>query len=195
MSEMRWTQIWTRLKREDPVLVSARQTLEIDLGWKGRLDGLELWTLWELGWSGPDVPPDFLLQETTVLSNPNRERAWILRDRGEAGPPGKREGEWQYCVVWDRESPRPHHPYRVCERLLAHRSMEAKELIRADVWGFRWTADAGEPVDATRKAAVTRTRTEGLLVNPHVQSFQVFGGSVPRPWWPDRRDESLGDRS
>jgi hypothetical protein len=194
MREIHWAQIWTRLKREDPILVSARQSLEIDLRWRGSLTGMELWTLWELAWGGAGSAPEFLLQETTALSNPNRERAWILHgDDAPNGPPGKREGEWSFCLVWDRGSPQPHHPHRVCERLMSHRSMECKELIRADVWGFRWSAEIGNPLDATRRAAMTRMRTEGLLVNPHVQSLEVFRGHVPRPWWPNRRDETEGD--
>jgi hypothetical protein len=202
----RWVRVWTRLKRVDPILVSARQSLEIDLGWKDRLAGLELWTLWEMAYGGGPIDGRVLLDETTALANPNRELAWITEAPEDPGPPGSRRPDscrpdsrppdsWWWCVVWDPEAPAPEHASRVCQRLLSRRTMELRDLVRAVVWGLSWSPAVSDPEEAARSVAETRTRGSGLLVNPHVQSYRLFCGRVPFPWWSGARSLSLGGRS
>lgn len=195
---MRWVRVWTRLKRVDPVLVSARQSLELDLGWKGRLAGMELWTLWEMGYGGGELSAAALLDETTALANPNRELAWVQESPDEPGPPADAPSPhppWWWCVVWDPEAPAPEHALRVCQRLLSRRTMECRELVRAVVWGLRWSPEVLDPAVTTRNVAETRSRRSGLLVNSHVQSYQVFEKRVPFPWWSGARSIPLGGRS
>ncbi|MBD3336169.1 MAG: hypothetical protein GF355_11700 [Candidatus Eisenbacteria bacterium] len=183
--ETHWMQVWTRLKRLDPVLISARQSVELDLGWEGRLRGMELWTLYEVAWTGagPRAPRE-VLEETTALANPNRELAWIRTTAEEPAPPGDREADWLWCLAWDREEPRAGHAYQVCRRLLAQRNMKCEEVVRAMVWGLSWTENVSDPRRASEDLARTRSRMQGLLVNPHVEAMQIVPGSVPFPWWP-----------
>ncbi|MBU1702436.1 MAG: hypothetical protein KJ970_05065 [Candidatus Eisenbacteria bacterium] len=179
----RWMQVWTRLKRKDPILISALQSVVLDLGWGEKILGMELWTLWELNWAGTGDPSEILLQETTVLANPNREKAWIRSEGAGGAPPGTRPGSWQWCLAWDREQPRAGHAFRVCERLLDRCGMKCHELIRAQVWGLNWGGTVIDPRRATLDVAMTRSRREGLLINPHVHAHQIFSESIPFPWW------------
>jgi hypothetical protein len=178
------------MKRTDPNLLSARQTVEIDLGCKGRLAGMELWTLWEIGWRGEGPVGEEILSATTALANPNRELAWLRCEDNAAGPPGPRAGSWRWCIVWDRAGAAAPHAFRVCERLLGKRNMTCEELVRAAVWGLSWGPAVEDPAAATRDVAIARSRLSGLLANPHVQAVQFFSETIPFPWWEGRRDES-----
>jgi hypothetical protein len=186
-------QFWTHLKREDPALVSARMTLELDLGWKGSLVDMDLWGLWELGCRGQAVAEGAqALAEAALLANPNKERIWV-RLPGEApGPPEVPEpGAWYWCLVWDREGPTPEHAWRLCQRLLERHRLGAEYLVRAAVWGLRWSPEVGDPLEAAREVGWAVSRRRGLLANPHAQALQIFHREVPLPWWPPRGEEPL----
>lgn len=56
---------------------------------------------------------------------------------------------------------------------------------QGELYTFQWRAGASRAErDAwTASVGVARTRTDGLLVNPHYQDHRVFAGAVPWPLW------------
>ena len=199
-------QILVERKGADPSATTAREAIRELLGLGPRLAELRRRRLLELMLDATAGAPRevFLryLDRTTLLWNPNKERAWV-RIAGESpfevvhgearasrfGQPDLGEAEWDHVLVWNREGagmPEDLRAGLVPLTLLGSGG--------ADLWSARWIADSGD-VDSgdtasldernrlTQAIGEVTTRGEGFLVNPHYQDHRLLQGPVPLPLW------------
>ncbi len=143
------------------------------------------------------------LDRDTSLWNPNKQRGWIRLDEippgetardqrafellpggrlrgGEFGRPSLIDPLSDHLLLWRRGQ-------RALEQGLAA-ALPGWRLLawgHGELYTFRWREGATrEQRDTwTASVAVARSRTQGLLVNPHYQDHRIFAGAVPLPLW------------
>ena len=184
--------LWVRLKVVDLVVQTAWMTLteKLDLG--GELVGLARYSYWGMELDGADAgrileDVDRVIRMDSVFTNQNKH-VYLLRV--EDGPSAgglalekdypimteERDTEGTYAVdclarevTTDREE-----GYR--ERLNARlESAKVTGLVAGEVW--RIIIRAGSEKEAAEKVealTVTRSRRQGLLLNPHYQRFEIL---------------------
>lgn len=143
------------------------------------------------------------LDREPSLWNPNKQRGWIrleavapggnARDlrafellpggrsrAAEFGRPSLADPGSDHLLLWKRGQ-------RAAEQGLAG-ALPGWRLLAwgyGELYTFRWREGATreEREGWTASVAVARSRTQGLLVNPHYQDHRIFPGAVPLPLW------------
>lgn len=184
--------LWVRLKVVDLVVQTAWMTLteKLDLG--GELVGLTRYSYWGMELDGADAgrileDVDRVIRMDSAFTNQNKH-VYLLRV--EDGPSAgglalekdypimteERDTEGTYavdCLVREVTKDRE-EGYR--ERLNARlESAKVTGLVAGEVW--RIIIRAGSEKEAAEKVealAVTRSRRQGLLLNPHYQRFEIL---------------------
>jgi len=169
-------QLVVRNKTRDPQAVTAHSTLVGRLGFGKSLASLMRGIYYELAIPTDDVKTTQrtvrrLLDESTLLANPNKEVAKAYIE------PTSVEGKGLLVLVWDREGPRGDRLTRRIER-------ELPEIGRVSVSeGVLWIPTFEGPESEWWKRAermtVSTTRLSGLLVNPHAEHHRLFTGGIP----------------
>jgi len=146
------------------------------------------------------------LDRTATLWNPNKQRGWIRLDGGGGDPAALRHG----CEVLPlgRRKPSPFGQPPLEEAAADHLLVWSRgqdsippdlpgalagwKLLacgRGDLYTLRWAdpprGEAGpeQRDEWTDSVAAVRSRTRGLLVNPHYQDHRRLRGAVPLPLW------------
>lgn len=184
--------LWVRLKVVDLVVQTAWMTLteKLDLG--GKLVGLARYSFWKMELEGPDknktlAEVDRVIRMDSAFTNQNKH-VYLLEIEGGPSTGGlelgkdypvmeeKGDARWTYavdCLVRELTTARE-EGYR--DRLNARlERVEADEVVAGEVW--RMLVRAGSERDAiemVESIAVTRSRQQGLLLNPHYQRFEIL---------------------
>jgi hypothetical protein len=161
-----------RLKVPDTTAQSAEDTLRRNLGYDGTLESLrrEDWWCFEVATDDPGAARACVRQwadRCTALVNPNKHRAALDAPRGRA------EGTETSVLVRDREDLRAASMLRFLRSALG-----ASDLVSLEsgvLWTLRFRPGAGDPRALADDIARTRSRTRGLLANPHAQTVDIGG--------------------
>lgn len=172
----------TALKTRDAVAATADYTLRHDMGYEGVLWNVQREDYWCVELDDTGTPGNFesimkdLAEKTRVFVNPNKHR-YFIKPEGSIRTEPDPEKAGRYLVpvlvrsVEDRAGENAlktlHALYQVGKTVLTIES------------GVLWTLDirAGSAEEArgiADKIAVTHTRLEGLLANPHYESVKVL---------------------
>lgn len=194
-------QILIERKGLDPSAVTAREAIRGLLGFGARLEALRRRRILELALlpaEGANVVADLerYFDRTVVLWNSNKERMWVrgagLRTPwggefshgttrpGPFGHPPLDRPDRDHLMVWPRDTQGA--PEDLAVALAPHRLLG---VGAAELWTVEWSDACAEEERQTRIVRVgpIRTRTEGLLANPHYQDHRIFVGAVPLPLW------------
>ncbi len=184
--------LWVRLKVVDLVVQTAWMTLteKLDLG--GELVGLARYSFWGMELDGSDAgrvlaDVDRVIRMDSAFTNQNKH-VYLLQV--EEGPSAgglvlekdypimteERDAKGTYavdCLVREVTTARE-EGYR--DRLNARlESAKVTGLVAGEVWRVIVRAESeGEAVEKVEALAVTRSRRQGLLLNPHYQRFEIL---------------------
>jgi len=160
------------LKTPDPAAASAFGALTRRLGLEGRLVALHRADLFDLQVDDSQARHlEPLLAHTTLLANPNKETARLVTD------PEGLPLDGPAILVRDREGP-------AGEALTArirrdHAELGTLVVRRAVLWTPTFAEGVPDQEALARSLADGRTRTSGLLANPHADAFEVLTGRIP----------------
>lgn len=163
------------LKVPDNEAYSALEALRKKMGLKDRVRDLAREDIWVLGVESESFGEagsvvTGLVEGSNLFVNPNKHRYSIERALPPLGGEGLGENEIA-VLVCDRESAEGESIVAACQRRLG-----VSNLTRAKRW-VRWRVQLSEPpspedpglMPLIRRIAVTTSRGDGLLSNPHSQ--------------------------
>ena len=167
------------LKSADPVALTAAHALTHRLGFGKVLAELRRMDLWRLRVEAAGIPDALALAGSWITGsnrfvNPNKHVYELSARGGEgAGSAGRGSGR----VAWVVATSEPDLDGEAAARLIRDRfgGRELVEARRAVAWMLRF-APAVNPAEVRRLAesmAVARSRTRGLLANPHFQPVAI----------------------
>jgi hypothetical protein len=183
-------QLWVRLKVVDLVVQTAWITLTETMGFSGDLRGMLRYAWWRFDADGASAEAvsaeiDREIRMDSAFTNQNKHRYHLAVEGGGkpvvtgdldlgADLPGAGEGVFACdLLVTERESGRDAAwAERLGPRL---QGVRLSGVRSGEVW--RLLVRAKDPAEAAAKIeemAVTRTRRQGLLVNPHYQGFALI---------------------
>ena len=178
---MSYVRLFVSLKITDNTARSAMYTLQNRLGFSA-LSGLSRCDFWELAFPGLSSQQalqttERLVQKTALFVNPNKHR-WHM----EAADSSLQENPVvtlpesvsASVLVSDRIDGKAESVLEACE---AHtQGAERPVALRRGVWwDLTFSGLDGEALrQAVEHSAVTTSRTEGILANPHYQDCQIF---------------------
>ena len=161
------------LKVADPTAVTARETLQRALGRGREVEDVHRSELVALGWAGSPTGAReavaALAASTNLLQNPNKHFHEIaageeaLRLRGNA-----------WVLVAEPEEGQSLGATIARRRLLP---FPLERVHTATLWELTLEGDEATREARARELAVSRSRTAGLLGNPHYQDITVFGSA------------------
>jgi hypothetical protein len=184
--------LWVRLKVVDLVVQTAWMTLteKLDLG--DELVGLARYSFWNMELEGPDAgrtiaDVDRVIRMDSAFTNQNKH-VYLLEIEGGASTGGLALGEDYPLMAEDKDMEGTYAVDCLVRELTTAREEGYRErlnsrlesahvtgLVAGEVW--RVLVRAGSERDAVEKVealAVTRTRSQGLLLNPHYQQFEIL---------------------
>jgi hypothetical protein len=187
--------LWVRLKVVDLVAQTAWMTLTEKLGLEGELLGLAHYSFWRMEIEADDGQSaldeiDRVIRLDSAFTNQNKHLYMLRMDEGpvrgdlrldkdnpvlvENG--GGRSGFAVDCLVRELDSEREEgYRGRLNARL---ENVQVISLVAGEVW--RILLEAGnekEAVNKVERIAVTTSRREGLLLNPHYQRLEILSAA------------------
>jgi len=167
----------------DLVAASAFDTLVRKMGYNGILASLSREEAWILSLDCDTANAArvtrMLAENTGIFVNPNTHRHTIVSAE-EALPFGSAGGRGDVCVVvwsYDDSQVRP-------TEVAVRDRVGVRELVCLRKMTFWWPGfvesglEGKNPGDVARSMAVTHSRREGLLSNPHYQGLHVVEGPL-----------------
>ena len=188
--------LWVRLKVVDLVAQTAWMTMTEKLGLEGELIGLAHYSFWRMEIDAEDRKSaldeiDRAIRLDSAFTNQNKHLYMLRTDdepaRGDlrldkdfpvlAENGVARRGFAVDCLVRELGSGRE-DGYR--DRLNARLdNARITGLVAGEVWRILLVAsDEKEAVDKVERIAITTSRREGLLLNPHYQRLEILS-AVP----------------
>ena len=169
-------QLLVHLKTRDPAAVSAYLTLTRRLGFGNRIRGLERATYYELEIPGHEAKVrravSRLLEESTLLANPNKERTTTEFDAGGLELPGVS------VLVWDHDGS---GGAAVEDRIAREFPRLGRVRARRGVlWTATFSGSSSDHRTLTERMTRADSRMSGLLANPHAEDFEIVEGRIPQ---------------
>ena len=184
--------LWVRLKVIDLVVQTAWMTLteKLDLG--GRLVGLARYSFWRMELEGPGrektlAEIDRVIRMDSAFTNQNKHVYLLSVDGGPSAgglalgkdyPVMEEKGDtrWTYAVDCLVRELTPAREEGYLERLNARlEGVKATGMVAGEVWRLLVKSESeGEAIELVEGIAVTRSRRQGLLLNPHYQRFEIL---------------------
>jgi len=163
-----------RLRVPDTVALSAEDVLRRKMGYGPRVGGLRREDWWRFEVETDDPARAAGRVETwaarcTALVNPNKHRARI--EAVKDWPPGTTEAEVM-ILVRDREDVRARSMLGFLTDTLG--ASDLRSLASGTLWILRPGAGERDGRALAEEIAITRSRTSGLLANPHAQVVEVW---------------------
>jgi hypothetical protein len=157
------------LKVADATALTACEALQRALGYGRAVRSVRRSDLWAFRWSAPVEAAEVLgrlARETNLLLNPNKHHLEIRVGEAKLEPRGN---------VWVLVAT-PGDGTELEETLVRHRLAggTAPRVRRGTLWELDLDADPPERIRLAGEIAVTRSRTSGLLANPHVEDAVVL---------------------
>jgi hypothetical protein len=165
------------LKSADPTALTAAHALTHRLGFGKVLAELRRMDLWRLRVDAAGIPDALALAGSWITRsnrfvNPNKH-VYELSARGGESSAGRGPGR----VAWVVATSEPDLDGEAATRLIYDRfgGRELVEARRAVAWMLRFTpaTNPGEVRRIAEAMAVARSRTRGLLANPHFQPVAI----------------------
>jgi hypothetical protein len=183
-------ELWVRLKVVDLVGQTAWMTLTEKLGLAGELLGLARYSYWRMELEGSEAGAilsevDRVIRMDSAFTNQNKHRYSLRLEGGSSSGDltldtdypvvvGKGGGGFAVdCLVRELDGVRE-ESYR--DRLNSRLDgVRARGVVAGEVWRLLVSAQSEEEaVGSVEQIAVTRSRREGLLLNPHYQRFEIL---------------------
>lgn len=173
------------LRSADPTALTAAHALTHRLGYADVLAELERRDLWRLRMQAAGMADALALAGSWVIrsslfANPNKHIYELAATRGGSGATTARgSSRVAWVVAWSEPDLEGEAAVRLIHARFGGRELES--VRRAVVWMLRFTPSV-DPARVPRLAdeiAVARTRTRGLLANPHFQSVAVVRAPSP----------------
>lgn len=179
-----------RLKVADLVAQTAQMALAEKMGFEEDLRGIVRYSYWSMTAEGGSLEEivealDREIRLDSAFTNQNKHH-YLLRVEGDGRKafrggldldkdyPGAAEGVFACDVLVTEQDGRRNEGFaeRLAPRL---EGIDISNMRSGEVWRLLVRAGSGE--EAARKVermAVTRTRREGLLLNPHYQAYEIL---------------------
>ena len=198
-------ELWVKLKVTDLVVETAWFTLTEKLDFTGSLYGLGRYSCWFISASGPngeailDELDSIVKLDSTFINQNKHKYSLVLPEKGEDKPAGRR-GDFRHekDFVLRESTPDgvrldgfPEFDLYACDCLVTAEGNGAdysgrlnSRADRVDITGVEsgqvWrlilrAENRGEAARLVEEIAVTRSRREGLLLNPHYQRHAIMG--------------------
>ncbi len=197
-------ELWVRLKVVDLVAQTAWMTMIEKLGFAGDLKGLVRYSYWRMdvessGRESILKEVDRVIRFDSAFTNQNKHLYRLLLQGGEDAPQaapsmGDLQVENDYpiseeaavergerifaidCLIRERDGIRESgFRSRLNDRLSG---VSVLSLKAGEVWRFIVSSDSLDGAKLKVEGiVVTRTRREGLLLNPHYQTFEILSAS------------------
>jgi hypothetical protein len=186
-------ELWVRLKVIDLVAQTAEITLAEKLDFADTLRGLVHYWYWRMEVAGADETSilgelDRVVRMDSAFTNQNKHRyrlsagsAPSLGDlRLDRDFPARGESESGLfvldCLVREK---RPDREVGYLDRLNARlRGVAVSGMRHGEVWRLIVRAASREgALEVAERMIVSRSRREGLLLNPHYQRYEIIGSS------------------
>lgn len=184
--------LWVRLKVIDLVVQTAWMTLTEKLDFGGELIGLARYTFWRMELEGPDMERtladvDRVIRMDSAFTNQNKHVYHLEIEGGSSvgglvidkdyplmAEDGDTSGAYAVdCLVRELTTAREEgYRDRLNTRL---ESAQVTGVVAGEVWRVLVCAESErEAIDKVEAMAVTRSRRQGLLLNPHYQRFEIL---------------------
>jgi hypothetical protein len=188
-------ELWVRLKVIDLVTQTAWFTFTEKLDFAGRLGGIVHYWYWGMDAEGADAKGilgevDRVIRLDSAFTNQNKHLYRLSAAAGTAPALGNLPLESDFpmrgdatpaggelfaidCLVREK---RPDRETGFTERLNGRlRGVAVSKLKYGEVWRLIARASSGESALAdVEKMLVSRSRREGLLLNPHYQQYEIL---------------------
>lgn len=198
-------ELWVKLKVTDLVVETAWFTLTEKLDFTGSLYGLSRYSCWFISASGPDAEAildelDGIVRLDSAFINQNKHKYSLVIQEDGGERQASRRGDFRHeeDFILRESNPGgarlekiPGFDLYACDCLVTEEESGAdyarrlsSRAGRLDITGvesgqiWRLILRAGSRDQASRlveEIAVTRSRREGLLLNPHYQSHHIIG--------------------
>jgi hypothetical protein len=188
-------QLWVRLKVIDLVTQTAQITLAEKLDFADRLRGITHYWYWGMEAEGVDAKRileeiDRVIRLDGAFTNQNKHRYWLAvgsepasgdlaleNDFAVEGGAAARGGLFAFdCLVREK---RPDREAGFAARLNARlKGVAVAGMKYGEVW--RLIVDAPSQEEAlgdVERMLVSRSRREGLLLNPHYQQYEIIAAT------------------
>jgi len=189
--------LWVRLKVADLVVQTAWMTLteKLDLG--SELIGLVRYSFWKMELDGPDTERtladvDRVIRMDSAFTNQNKH-VYLLEVEGGASTGGLALGK-DYPLMTEDDDMRGAYAVDCLVRELTTtrdegfrdrlnarlESAQVTDIVAGEVWRVLVLAKSErDAIEKVEKIAVTRSRRQGLLLNPHYQRFEILAVAPP----------------
>ncbi|MFO7916160.1 MAG: hypothetical protein R6U43_10805 [Candidatus Krumholzibacteriales bacterium] len=198
-------ELWVKLKVTDLVVETAWFTLTEKLDFTGSLYGLSRYSCWFISAAGPDGEAildelDGIVKLDSAFINQNKHKYSLVLSENGAGRLSGRRGDFLHeeDFVLRESNPGgarlesfPEFDLYACDCLVTEEGGGADYSRRlssraeriditgvkpGQVWRLILRAESGDQASRlVEEIAVTRSRKEGLLLNPHYQSHEIMG--------------------
>ncbi|HOJ62574.1 MAG TPA: hypothetical protein PK878_20030 [bacterium] len=175
-------QVYVTLKIPDNIARTALHAARTRLGFDN-LASLRRSEFWELGFSGRDSrfalqTATRLVEKTWFFANPNKHTWRIVpseKTLAEGAVLPVPDSSTALILVQDRMDGTAEAVLDAL-RALGPGEERPDSLIRGTLWQATFAnLDPGAVREAAERLAVTVSRTQGLLANPHYQIYKIFG--------------------
>lgn len=171
-------ELLVKLKIPDVTALTAANALRRRMGYEGVLASLKRADYFRLEVAAPDPPAALALaaelaEQTNLFVNPNKHVYEVRPATRE--PAQAREGRWvAQVLVTDAEDGAAQGMLAALQGRLGYGD-RVTGLLRGVLWTLELDCDGAEQARRlAEEIAVTRTRTQGLLMNPHYQECEVW---------------------
>lgn len=173
--------IYINLKIPDNIERTAAYACRNRLGFDF-LESLRRTEFWEIDFPGlvseqARQCAERFVEKTSLFANPNKHRWRIAAAEQAVGQNGALPvppSVSAFILVCDREDGKAESTLDAIRRMTTGDEQPAS-LTRGVLWEATFTGLAPDAVrDAAEKMAVTVSRTQGLLANPHYQTHRIF---------------------
>jgi hypothetical protein len=188
-------ELWVRLKVVDLVAQTAWMTLTEKLGLAGEILGLSRYSYWGLEVEGPDAERvvteiDRVIRMDSAFTNQNKHLYTLRMDGGPSSGGLTLDADCRLvedqraqggayavdCLVRELEAGRE---VGFRDRLNARlEGVRVLDVVAGEVWRLLVRAEnREEAIGKAERIAVTRSRREGLLLNPHYQRYEILSAA------------------
>ncbi|MGC9325997.1 MAG: hypothetical protein ACP5I1_00035 [Candidatus Hinthialibacter sp.] len=173
--------IYINLKIPDNIERSAYYACRSRLGFHA-MESLRRTEFWEIDFPGLEPKQarqrvERIVGKTSLFANPNKHR-WRIEAAKQAV---SEEGDLQtppgvsaYILVCDREDGKAESTLDAVRRKLSENE-QPSSLLRGMLWEVTFPELTPEEIRSeSERLAVSVTRSQGLLANPHYQTYRIF---------------------
>ncbi len=177
---MQTVELLVSLKIPDVTALTAASSIRRRLGYDDVLKELRRSDYYSLDLNTTDPQAanglaQELAEKTNLFVNPNKHSYEVRSPQQHTGGPNQQEGLWRVEVlVTDAEGAEADDIQQALTQRLGYGG-RVSAVRRGILWTLLLTAaSADEARDIAESITVTRSRSEGLLVNPHFQAWEII---------------------